>query len=88
MADAITFGLARMRVEYGERRDFLPSLVADLEKRGARVYLEYGYGAGLGFTEEDYRKAAPGVRFDSYGEIFKQQNVLVLRCPANDDLKR
>ena len=88
MADAITFGLARMRVEYGERRDFLPSLVADLEKRGARVYLEYGYGAGLGFTEEDYRKAAPGVRFDSYGEIFKQQNVLVLRCPANDDLKK
>ncbi len=87
MADTITFGLARMRVEYGERRDFLPKLVADLEKRGALVYLEYGYGAGLGLTEADYLKVAPGVRFVSYQEVFKQQNVLVLRCPVNDDLK-
>lgn len=87
MADTITFGLARMRVEYGERRDFLPKLVADLEKRGAQVYLEYGYGAGLGLVEEDYIKVAPMVRFVSYQEIFKQQNVLVLRCPANEDLK-
>jgi alanine dehydrogenase len=87
MADTITFGLARMRVEYGERRDFLPKLVADLEKRGARVHLEYGYGAGLGLTEEDYLKVAPGARFVSYQEVFKQQNVLVLRCPASEDLK-
>ena len=87
MTDTISFGLARMRVEYGERRDFLPKLVADLEKRGARVYLEYGYGAGLGLTEEDYLKVAPMVRFVSYQEVFKQQNVLVLRCPANEDLK-
>ena len=87
MTNTITFGLARMRVEYGERRDFLPSLVADLVKRGAQVYLEYGYGAGLGLTEEDYLKVAPGVCFVSYQEVFKKQNVLVLRCPANDDLK-
>ncbi|MCK5714498.1 MAG: hypothetical protein KAH64_00940, partial [Nitrosomonadaceae bacterium] len=87
MADTITFGLARMRVEYGERRDFLPTLVADLEKRGALVHLEYGYGAGLGLVEEDYIKVAPMVRFVSHQEIFKQKNVLVLRCPANEDLK-
>ncbi len=87
MADNITFGLARMRVEYGERRDFLPKLVADLEKRGVLVHLEYGYGAGLGLTETDYLKNAPNVRFVSYKEVFKQQYVLVLRCPANEDLK-
>jgi len=87
MTDAITFGLARMRVEYGERRDFLPKLVADLEKRGAQVHLEYGYGAGLGLTEEDYLKVAPEVHFVSYQEVYKQQNVLILRCPANEDLK-
>ena len=87
MADVITFGLARMHVEYGERRDFLPKLVADLEKRGALVHLEYGYGAGLGLTEGDYLKVAPGVRFVSYQEVLKQQYVLVLRCPANEDLK-
>lgn len=88
MVDEMTFGLARMRVEYGERRDFLPSLVADLEKRGARVYLEYGYGAGLGLTERDYIKVAPHVRFVSYEEVFKQEYVLVLRCPAHEDLEQ
>ena len=87
MSDVITFGLARMHVEFGERRDFLPKLVADLEKRGVLVHLEYGYGAGLGLTEEDFLKVAPGARFVSYQEVFKQQNVLVLRCPANEDLK-
>jgi len=87
MTDVITFGLARMHVEFGERRDFLPKLVADLEKRGVLVHLEYGYGAGMGLTEEDYLKVAPGVRFFSYHEGFKQKHVLVLRCPANEDLK-
>jgi alanine dehydrogenase len=87
MAEPITFGLARMHVEYSERRDFLPSLVADLEKRGARIFLEYGYGSALGLTEEAYLSAAPGVGFVSRQEVFRQQNVLVLRCPANEDLK-
>jgi alanine dehydrogenase len=87
MSAAVTFGLARMREEFGERRDFLPSLVADLEKRGALVCLEYGYGTGLGLTEEDYLKHAPGARFVSNKEVFKQQNVLVLRCPSNEVLK-
>ena len=59
MTESITIGLARMHLEFGERRDFLPSLVADLEKRGAQVFLEYGYGSGIGFTEADYLKACP-----------------------------
>ena len=42
MTEAITIGLARMHVEFGERRDFLPTLVADLEKRGAQVFLGRG----------------------------------------------
>ena len=87
MTDVITFGLARMHVESGERRDFLPKLVADLEERGVLVHLEYGYGAGMGLTEGDYLKVAPGVRFVPYKEVFKQQYVLVLRCPVDEDLK-
>ena len=88
MAEAITIGLARMHVEFGERRDFLPSLVADMEKRGAKVFLEYGYGSGIGFTEGDYQQVAPNVQFVSHEEVYQQQIVLVLRCPSNDDLKR
>ena len=87
MTEAITVGLARMHVEFGERRDFLPSLVANIEKRGANVFLEYGYGSGMGFTEGDYQQVAPNVQFVSHEEVYQKQVVLVLRCPANDDLK-
>lgn len=87
MTETITFGLPRMHVEYGERRDFLPPLIADMEKRGAQVVLEYGYGSGMGFTEANYKKVAPNVRFTSHQEIYKLENVLVLRCPTMDDLE-
>lgn len=87
MNKSLTFGLARMHVEYGEKRDFLPPLIADLEKHGVQVFLEYGYGTGMGLTEEDYRKVAPNVKFVSHRDVYKQQFVLVLRCPDNDDLR-
>ena len=87
MTDPITIGLARMHVEFGERRDFLPQLVADLEKRGAQVFLEHGYGSGMGFTEGDYQQIAPNTRFVSHEEVYQKHIVLVLRCPSNDDLK-
>ncbi len=87
MSNPLTFGLARMHMEYGEKRDFLPSLVADLENRDAQVFLEYGYGAGMGLTEEDYRQVAPNIKFVSHQDIYKQQYVLVLRCPDIQDLR-
>lgn len=87
MSKPLTFGLARMHVEYGERRDFLPPLITDLEKHGAQVFLEYGYGASIGLTEEDYSQFAPNVKFVSHQEIYKQQYVLVLRCPERDEIR-
>jgi len=87
MTETITVGLARMHVEFGERRDFLPNLVADLERRGAQVFLEYGYGSAMGFTEGDYKKNAPNAQFVSHEEVYQKQIVLVLRCPSKDDLK-
>jgi alanine dehydrogenase len=87
MAQPFTIGLPRMHVEYGERRDFLPNLVADMEKRGAKVFLEYGYGTGMGFLEEDYHRVAPHASFVSHQEVYQKQIVVVLRCPSNEDLK-
>ncbi|HSM72868.1 MAG TPA: hypothetical protein VK851_15115, partial [Anaerolineales bacterium] len=69
MTEILTVGLPRMHVEFGERRDFLPAFVADMEKRGAQVFLEYGYGSGMGFTEADYEKVAPIARFVSHEEV-------------------
>ncbi len=87
MADQITIGLARMHYEFGEKRDFLPSFVATLIKGGAKPVLEYGYGSGIGFTEEDYLNSSRAVSFASHTEVFKQDVVLVLRCPGDNDLR-
>lgn len=87
MAETITIGLARMHAEFGERRDFLPSFVTRLIRRGARVILEHGYGSRMGFNEQDYQNAAPDVQFAVHEEIYKQDYVLVLRCPVEDELK-
>lgn len=83
----LTIALARMHKEPGERRDFLPPFVEQLEKRGAYVLLEHGYGSGVGYAEEDYRKVAPLVRFVRHEEIYQQDYVLVLRCPSDDELR-
>jgi alanine dehydrogenase len=87
MAEPITIGMARMHAEFGERRDFLPSFVARLINRGAIVILEHGYGSGMGLTQEDYQSIAPSVQFASHAEIFRQDYVLVLRCPIESELK-
>ena len=87
MPEPITIGMARMHAEFGERRDFLPSFVARLIRRGAKVILEHGYGSGMGFTEEDYRVAAPDIQFSASEEIYKQDYILVLRCPIESELK-
>lgn len=87
MTVPITIGMARMHAEFGERRDFLPSFVARLIRDGARVILEHGYGSGMGYNEEDYRAVAPEVRFVSHEEVYSQDHVLVLRCPAEDELR-
>jgi len=88
MSETISIGMARMHAEFGERRDFLPSFVSRLIRRGAKVVMEHGYGSGMGFTEEDYLKAAPDVQFATHEEIFNQDHVLVLRCPVEAELKQ
>jgi alanine dehydrogenase len=88
MTETINIGMARMHAEFGERRDFLPSFVARLIRRGANVVLEHGYGAGMGFTEEDYRTAAPDLQFAAHEEIYGQDYVMVLRCPTEKELKQ
>lgn len=88
MTETITIGMARMHVEFGERRDFLPSFIARLIRRGANVILEHGYGSGMGFTQEDYLAAAPEIRFAAHEEIFDQDYVMVLRCPFESELRQ
>ncbi len=87
MTKSITFGLARMHLESGERRDFLPSFVNELVRHGAQVSLEASYGSGMGFTEDDYLDLSPSIQLASHQEIYQQPYVLVLRCPSDEELK-
>lgn len=76
-------GFPRMHLEPGERRDFLPKFMAQIQKLGAQIYLEHGYGSGMGFGAEDYRRASPEVQFSDREEIFQKDYVLVLRYPGD-----
>ena len=82
-----SIGLPRMHKEPGERRDFLPSFVARLERLGLTVFLEHGYGSEIGYRNRDYLKIAPKINFANRTEVYQQDYVLVLRCPSDNELK-
>ena len=82
-----TIGMPRMQVEFGERRDFLPNFIKRISRYGAKVFLEFGYGSEMGFTDDDYRILAPDVQFASHDEVFNQDYVMVIRCPTEDELR-
>lgn len=83
----IKFGFPRMKKEAGERRDFLPRLVASVHRLGASIVLESGYGSGMGLSETDYREAVPMVEFVSHEEAYRQDYVVVLRCPEEREIR-
>jgi len=83
----ITIGLPLMHLEGGEKRSFLPDFVRTLEKCGADVYLEHGYGTSMGLEDSAYSKVTPSITFVSNREAYHQDIVLVLRCPSDDDLR-
>lgn len=84
----LTFGLPRMHKEVGERRDFLPALVAGVAKLGVEVFVEQGIGSGMGLSDQDYAAVSPRVHVVSAKEAYQQDVVLVLRCPEPDELSR
>jgi alanine dehydrogenase len=78
----LTFGFPRMHKEEGERRDFLPPLVAMLADLGCEVAVERGIGSAMGYTDEDYVGTAPGlVRLVNEETAYGQDAVVVLRAP-------
>jgi len=83
----ITIGLPRMHVEAGEKRCFLPKLVNCLEKYGAQVVLEHGYGEEMGLAPQDYKQAAPSLIFADNTQTYQQDIVLILRCPDEERIR-
>ena len=78
-----------MHKEQGERRDFLPDLIAHLDRLGAdEIVLEEGYGLGVGVPMDVYLDVSGRARVGSYGECLDQDVVVVLRCPEQEELRR
>ena len=81
---ALTVGFPRMHKEAGERRDFLPPLVAGLARLGCDVAVERGIGSAMGYTDADYISlAADGIRVVDEREAYAQDVVVVLRAPID-----
>ena len=80
---ALTLGLPRMHKEPGERRDFLPDLVAAVQDLTGAIVVEQGIGSGMGFADDDYTHVGPNVRLGSNEECFSQDVVLTLRAPED-----
>src|SRR5215207_10228474 len=84
-----TVGLPRMHKEQEERRDFLPDLIAHLDRIGAgEIVLEGGYGLGMGVPIDAYLEVSDRVRGGSYGQCLDQGVVVILRCPEPEELRR
>ena len=87
MTDQFAIRLARMHYEIRGKAGLPARLCRLAGKSRRRLVLEYGYGSGIGFTEQDYLSSCDQVTFASHTEVFKQDNVLVLRSPDEEDLR-
>ena len=85
-------GLPRIHREPGELRDFLPSFVSFLTQKEtwgvSGIFIEEGYGSGIGFSEDDYLRISPMVKIASYADCLAQDVVVVLRAPPDKALER
>jgi alanine dehydrogenase len=88
MKSTLSIGLPRMHLEPGEKRDFLPEFVQRLYHYGFEIYLEYGYGEGMGFREGDYLTLAPTAHFTTHDDTFQKDIVLVLRYLGDNALSK
>lgn len=83
-----TVGLPRMHKEPGERRDFLPDMVAFLGAAGASaIVLEDGYGSAMDIAPETYLAGSPWARFGTMRDAFEQEVVVVLRYPEDESIR-
>lgn len=80
----------RMHKEAEEKRDFLPSLLGRIGRiSNARIFVEKGYGSGMGFSSEDYLKENPQITFvDSLDELYQKDLVIVVRAPKESTIEK
>ncbi len=86
MDKEFTLGLGIIHAEQGEVRAFLPDFVSKMSRFFKTVFLEAGYGEGLGIDSKYYTKSS-NVLIGSAEEVYAQNFVLVLRYPPEKYLE-
>lgn len=83
-----SIGFPKMYKEKGEKRDFLPALFDKLSKYdGLSIFLEEGYGSGMGICREEYENANPKAVFAAHEEVYSRDMVVVLRAPEDEEIR-
>ncbi|WP_432408031.1 alanine dehydrogenase [Wukongibacter sp. M2B1] len=73
----------------GEKRDFLPDFISRLRAFiDLQIYIEKGYGKGMDFLEQDYQKNSSKVKIVSHDEVYKQDLVIILRAPTEEEIRK
>ena len=85
MSKKISVGFPIMREEPGEKRVFLPDFTQKLTEIGFEVFIEEGYGNSLDFYFDNYKNDNPSIHPLEREEVFKQDYVLILRSPHDDE---
>jgi alanine dehydrogenase len=83
----MTVGFPRMHKEAGERRDWLPELVA-VAAQHADVVVETGIGSSMGLVDADYLRWPGCLRIGTNEEAFEQDVVVALRSPENEEFAK
>ncbi len=72
----MNIGIPREIKQQENRVSLLPSMVYQLSKRGHRVSVERGAGAGSGYPDEDYEKAGANM-VATHAEAFAEQDMVI-----------
>ena len=83
-----TVGFPLMHLEAGERRCFLPCLMAELDAAGAQhIVVEEGYGEEMGVPTARYVAASSKVKVGTLHDCLSQDVVVQVRCPPEPILR-
>lgn len=83
----IRIGFPRMHKEANEKRDFLPRFFRQLMNEKAELYLEEGYGSGMGLSGSDYLRENPRIKFVEHRDCYTKDMVIVLRAPEIHEIE-
>lgn len=81
-----SLGFPRMHKEKNEKRDFMPSFFESFVDYDVEIFLEFNYGSQLEYSEQDYLKKNPKIKFVNNRDCYTKDIVIALRCPEINEL--